>query len=281
MHRKLLLTWAGIAVASWAVYEITKVPSLVPVLAGLWVAADDLRTAWWIQRRDRDLFRGFCLFWAYAAWALLKGTAAALMLVNVAALAHLALNAARGLPWGMGELMAGWGRVFLVGGALTAVAAHLAFWPAYLRGRRLWLNSGLGHDRQGDAWPPREPGPVNWLPQAMTLAAAQTLICGVPLALLFFVAVYERHGGRVALPVFLALLAGGIALVVYLEKSGRLNRFATNALDTVTAESPQECWGQPAERAAALNPPEPPAREGLAGDYSRFRQEVVSGRSAR
>src|ERR671936_2990358 len=104
---KLIRNWAGVAAAAWLVFEITNVPSLVPVLAGLWVAADDLRTAWWIQRRDRDVLRGFCLFWAYAAWAVLKRTAAALAVLAAAFLAHVALNSLRGAPWGLGELVAG------------------------------------------------------------------------------------------------------------------------------------------------------------------------------
>ena len=225
------VTWTGLFLAGWLLYELTAQPALGVVGVCLKFGWEDFRTAWWLRQRDPDRRRGAACFWLYTANGL--GKAAAVAFVMGFALGMVAEQIpgprqARRLEEVVGAIVL----TTVFGFALSGLAAMRAIWMARRYGLRLWLHSAVHRACWRDAWPPSriEAGLDNRL--------GCLLFIGVLLALfvLLVAVIVACVGGRTEM--LLGIACAGLsasALVLFFRASALLGPWAESAAD---------CWGQ-------------------------------------
>jgi hypothetical protein len=237
------VTWTGLILVGWLLYELTAQPALGVVGVCLKFGWEDFRTAWWLRRRDPERHRGQACFWLYVANGLWKAAVVAFVMgfaMGMVADQIPGPRRARALAEVVGAIVV----TTVFGFALSGLAALRAIWLARRWGLRLWLHSAVHRACWRDAWPPGriQAGQSNRL--------GCLLFTGVLLALiLLIVAVFvPRLGGRTELLFGVACgLLGTSSLVLF---------FRACSLSGPWAESAADCWGEaPAE--PALTDPSP------------------------
>lgn len=176
------IVWGTLVAVAIALYEIAQQPALLGVTIALKFAWGDVRTGWWIRRRDPNRRRGAAHFRLYLGYGLWKAAGAAFVLsVLFASIDNLVRQPA--------AAPAQQNRVFfkmVVGSVLGSLALALvgsfaclsAFWSAARRNFKLWLNSRLAADRVRDRWPPTqgESNSVVWMGYATGTALMLFLV---------------------------------------------------------------------------------------------------------
>lgn len=230
-HLQGPVTWTGLILVGWLLYELTAQPALGVVGVCLKFGWEDFRTAWWLRRRDPNRRRGRACFWLYVANGLWK--AALVAFVMGAALGMVAdqipgPRRARQFS----EVIGAIALTTVFGFALSGLAALRAIWLARRWGLRLWLHSAVHRACWYDAWPP---GRVQ-VGQNNRLGCL--LFTGVLLALFMLlvagILVYLGGGQGWFLGGAFATL-GVLALVLF---------FRACSWSGPWAESASDCWGE-------------------------------------
>lgn len=176
------IVWGVLVAVAITVYEIAQQPALLGITIALKFAWGDVRTGWWIRRRDPNRHRGAAHFRLYLGFGLWKAAGAAFILsIFFASIDNLVRQPA--------AVPAQQNRVFfkiVIGSVFGSLALALvgsfaclsAFWPAARRNFKLWLNSRLAADRVRDRWPPTqgESNSVVWMGYATGLALMLFLV---------------------------------------------------------------------------------------------------------
>ncbi len=176
------IVWAVLVAVAITVYEIAQQPALLGTTIALKFAWGDIRTGWWIRRRDPNRLRGAAHFRLYLGYGLWKAAGAAFVLSVLFASIDNLVRQPAAAPVQQN-------RVFfkmVVGSVLGSLALALvgsfaclsAFWSAARRKFQLWLNSRLAADRVRDRWPPTqgESNSVVWMGYATGLALMLFLV---------------------------------------------------------------------------------------------------------
>ena len=231
------VTWTGLILVGWLLYELTAQPALGVVGVCLKFGWEDFRTAWWLWRRDPQRQRGRACFWLYVANGLWKAAVVAFVMgfaVGTVADQIPGPRRAPQLPEVVGAIVL----TTVSGFALAGLAALRAIWLARRWGLRLWLHSAVHRACWRDAWPPDrvQSGSSNRL--------GCLLFTGVLLALILLIVAVTLAclGGRGELLIGLACGALGVSSLVLF--------FRACSLSGPWAESAADCWGAaPAEPA--------------------------------
>jgi hypothetical protein len=135
--------WPLLIVLGLLVYEVAALQVIGAMVACSKLGWQDLRTAFWLRRRDTDAQRGWTYFWLYVTWALNK-------IVISAFLVTLALSSigGDGGPWMSALAQVIIGLLFLV------VSASVTIGRALRHGTILWLSPDMHRARRADEWPP-------------------------------------------------------------------------------------------------------------------------------
>ena len=134
------MTWTGLFLAGWLLYELTAQPALAAVGVCLKFGWEDFRTAWWLRRRDSDRRRGAACFWLYLANGLWKAAVVAFVMgfaLGMVAEQIPGPRRARRLEEIVGAIVL----TTVFGFSLSGLAAMRAIWIARRDGLRLWLHS--------------------------------------------------------------------------------------------------------------------------------------------
>lgn len=210
------VTWGAVIGIGFLIYELTARPAFGIAVACSKFGWSDFQTALWLLRRDPHRGRGVACFWFYLAAGLWRVTVAAFLLTG----SLLFLVALFGNQ-PMADLVP-LGMTAATGIVLLAVVPWLGALKARRHGLKIWVDSTVNAYRQHDIWPP--------VPTGFNSVAGllfPTLM--VPTTVTAIIAFQLGYGALIPIAIF----AEGISMWAMLHG--------------VTAQHPDDCWGDDAE----------------------------------
>lgn len=239
-------SWSALVGVALVVYEMTTQTGLAAAVGCSKFGWNDFLTARWLRRNDPDPRRGRALAWSHRAFGLWKITAAAfaaimlIVAIDEFLLAHFRPPAP--VPPEPSDTFKGIAITVAGGLYLSLVATHIAFWSAWLTGRKIWLSLGTHRARRENEWLPAPSG-GNWAGAVLELSGIVTLL-GTFLGSIGLAILLVQKPDAYLWPVSMFLLAVGH--YAFGATTGK------RMVQSVIAATPADCW--PPEQTAGPLP---------------------------
>jgi hypothetical protein len=223
----------------WFVYQLTTLTALGLMIACFKFGLEDVKTAFWLHRRDPKPERGISLFWFYVAWGFFK-----VVWLSYWAIFGAATLLAEANRRGFAGDNVGKTQAMLITQASATILAILcgtvAVITAYRHRQRIWLDSAVHKARRTGEWPPSDFDNN----RAKDLIGA--LACGVLLACFIlpgFAIPMTMFNGWQEMPgpteLLVCAIVPGVSGLVGVAIGQRI--FSALVATTV-AGAPDECW---------------------------------------
>jgi hypothetical protein len=242
-----VLAWGSLLGLAWLICEITAYPLTGPLFAGVKLAWEDFRTAFWLRAVDPEPRRGRIGCRIYLSWGLTKLFLSTFAFCPLVELLHLVIGGwlpaqGRNFAWDLQLLIGAWITMLATLVVLPLVALP-AFWSARRLGQKVWVNSDVGESRRRGAWPPRG-GTANHFP-FLELVILLALSFGPVCALVLFLMATGHHPITEAVFPFavILLLCWTFLMIACCYSESPLQKKVMRALVPESAVSAEEFWG--------------------------------------
>jgi hypothetical protein len=238
------LAWPLVVLIGLLLFELTAQPAVAVIALCLKFGWNDLRTAWWLRRRDSRRGRGWACFFLYISSALWKITLSGflLLLALFVVLAVVFVIGGKKVqpPDALANQLSAALLTGLIGASLAMPLSWVAVFLALVSRSKLWLDGQVNRARREDCWPPSD-GPANRGNRAgLLILSALIMVWFVSLTATFFVLLFAfEKAGQANSP----LLMTGCWIASFGLNIFALYKFQNYFERMLLARSPSECWG--------------------------------------